>query len=65
MTDRETRNASHDLKNVLTFLSQSSAYGKCIFADYNNVHKDKCVTEFLKLKECFVVSSKIRDQILC
>jgi hypothetical protein len=35
---------------------QTSVYGKCILADYNNVHKDKCITEFLKLKDCFVVS---------
>ncbi|KAF2652008.1 hypothetical protein K491DRAFT_664608 [Lophiostoma macrostomum CBS 122681] len=34
---------------------EGSAYGKCILADYNNVHKDKCVTEFLKLKECYIV----------
>lgn len=35
--------------------NQSSAYGKCIFADYNNVHKDMCATEFMKLKECYLV----------
>lgn len=31
-------------------------YGKCVVADYNSVHKDKCLTEFLRLKECYVVS---------
>jgi hypothetical protein len=36
-------------------ISQSSVYGKCIFADYNNVHKNMCATEFLKLKECYLV----------
>jgi len=25
-------------------------------ADYNNVYKDKCATEFMKLKECYLVS---------
>jgi len=25
-------------------------------ADYNNVYKDKCAVEFMKLKECFLVS---------
>ena len=30
-------------------------YGKCIVADYNHVHKDKCLTEFMKLKECYNV----------
>jgi hypothetical protein len=35
---------------------QSSVYGKCIFADYNNVRKDMCVNEFMKLKECYLVS---------
>ncbi len=31
-------------------------YGKCIVADFNSVHKDKCLTEFLRLKDCYVVS---------
>lgn len=31
-------------------------YGKCVVADYNSVHKDKCLTEFLRLKECYTVS---------
>ncbi|KAH7382309.1 hypothetical protein BKA66DRAFT_418713 [Pyrenochaeta sp. MPI-SDFR-AT-0127] len=39
---------------------ESSVYGKCIFADYNNVHKDKCATEFMKLKECYLVSPPSR-----
>jgi len=25
-------------------------------ADYNNVYKDKCKTEFMKLKDCYLVS---------
>jgi len=36
---------------------QSAVYGKCIFADYNNVRKDMCVNEFMKLKECYLVRS--------
>ncbi|PVI04072.1 hypothetical protein DM02DRAFT_209399 [Periconia macrospinosa] len=39
---------------------ETSAYGKCILADYNNVTKDKCVTEFLKLKNCYLASAKKR-----
>ncbi|KAF1958125.1 hypothetical protein CC80DRAFT_366659, partial [Byssothecium circinans] len=35
---------------------ESAVYGKCIMADYNNVTKDKCVTEFMKLKACYLVS---------
>ncbi len=34
---------------------QASVYGKCIAADYNGVYKDKCMTEFLKLKDCYTV----------
>ena len=34
---------------------QASVYGKCIAADYNNVFKDKCLQEFLRLKECYLV----------
>ncbi len=36
---------------------QASIYGKCIVADYNSVHKDKCLTEFLRLKDCYMVRS--------
>jgi len=39
---------------------QSAVYGKCIFADYNNVRKDMCVNEFMKLKECYLVMSPQR-----
>ena len=33
-----------------------SAYGKCVVADYNSVHKDMCVQEFMRLKNCYLVS---------
>ena len=35
---------------------QAAVYGKCIVVDYNSVHKDKCVAEFMKLKDCYLVS---------
>ncbi|KAI1097570.1 hypothetical protein F4804DRAFT_327270 [Jackrogersella minutella] len=38
--------------------AEASVYGKCIVVDYNSVHKDKCVTEFLRLKDCFLKASK-------
>ncbi|EGO57151.1 hypothetical protein NEUTE1DRAFT_43828 [Neurospora tetrasperma FGSC 2508] len=34
---------------------ESAAYGKCILADYNSVHKDMCVKEFMRLKDCYMV----------
>ncbi|KAF2267234.1 hypothetical protein CC78DRAFT_577433 [Lojkania enalia] len=37
---------------------EGKAYGQCITADYNNVYKDKCLTEFLKLKECYLAAYK-------
>jgi hypothetical protein len=40
---------------------QSAVYGKCIFADYNNVHKDMCANEFMKLKECYLVGLRVHD----
>ena len=43
-------------RNTTDTLIQSVVYGKCIFADYNNVHKDKCKTEFMRLKDCYLVS---------
>jgi hypothetical protein len=39
--------------------SQASAYGKCIVTDYNHVHKDKCLKEFLLLKDCFLVGEPV------
>lgn len=35
--------------------AKSAAYGKCIVADYNSVHKDMCVQEFMRLKDCYLV----------
>ncbi|KAK4224947.1 hypothetical protein QBC38DRAFT_369877 [Podospora fimiseda] len=35
--------------------AEASVYGKCIVADYNHVYKDKCVNEFMKLKNCYLV----------
>lgn len=50
----EVRLANSSKKWYL-FGIQSSAYGKCIVADYNAVHKDKCLAEFLRLKNCYIV----------
>ncbi|KAH7146566.1 hypothetical protein EDB81DRAFT_497346 [Dactylonectria macrodidyma] len=36
----------------------AAVYGKCIVADYNAVHKDKCVNEFMKLKDCYLKASR-------
>lgn len=36
--------------------SKATAYGACIVADYNAVEKDKCRNEFMKLKDCYLVS---------
>jgi len=43
---------------VGTCTIELSVYGKCIVADYNAVHKDKCLKEFLKLKECYLAAAK-------
>ncbi|KAF1986109.1 hypothetical protein K402DRAFT_377761 [Aulographum hederae CBS 113979] len=37
---------------------ESSAYGKCIVADYKNVHEGKCMAEFQKLKACYTAAYK-------
>jgi hypothetical protein len=34
---------------------ESAVYGKCIVSDYNNVFKDKCGAEFIKLQQCYTV----------
>ncbi|KAK3949406.1 hypothetical protein QBC32DRAFT_349229 [Pseudoneurospora amorphoporcata] len=38
--------------------AESAAYGKCILADYNSVHKDLCANEFLRLKNCYLLAAK-------
>ncbi|KAJ5204664.1 uncharacterized protein N7498_005543 [Penicillium cinerascens] len=35
---------------------EAAAYGKCVVSDYNSVHKDMCAKEFMRLKDCFLVS---------
>ncbi|KAK2758286.1 hypothetical protein FQN54_004132 [Arachnomyces sp. PD_36] len=35
---------------------EAATYGKCIVADYNAGHKDMCVKEFMRLKDCYLVN---------
>ena len=37
------------------WIGQSAIFGRCIAQDFNGVYKDKCLSEFLKLKECYTV----------
>ena len=39
--------------------AKASAYGKCILKDYESVHQDMCAKEFMRLKECYLVSLSI------
>ncbi|EHK26685.1 uncharacterized protein TRIVIDRAFT_19977, partial [Trichoderma virens Gv29-8] len=41
-------------KAVAKCAVEAAAYGKCIMADYNDVYKDKCAREFLRLKDCYL-----------
>ena len=41
--------------NCIFLVLQATAYGKCILADYQSVHKDMCVKEFGVLKDCYLV----------
>lgn len=38
--------------------AESAHFGRCIAQDFNGVYKDKCLTEFLKLKECYTAAAK-------
>ncbi|PTB70100.1 hypothetical protein BBK36DRAFT_1189542 [Trichoderma citrinoviride] len=42
---------------------EATAYGKCIVADYNDVTKDKCAREFMRLKDCYLVSRHVPSSI--
>lgn len=43
-------------RHAILISFQGAAYGKCIVAEYQNVHKDMCAKEFMKLKNCYLVS---------
>ncbi|KAL7929123.1 hypothetical protein V8C35DRAFT_316295 [Trichoderma chlorosporum] len=45
-------------KAVAKCVVEAAAYGKCIMADYNDVYKDKCAREFLRLKDCYLTAVK-------
>jgi len=61
--DRGTRSLTRLIKGENADVMQSAVYGKCIFADYNNVHKDMCAKEFMKLKECYLVSLSVQERL--
>lgn len=38
--------------------AEGAVFGRCIAADFNGVYKDKCLAEFLKLKDCYTAAAK-------
>ncbi|CAM1509250.1 Fc.00g029890.m01.CDS01 [Cosmosporella sp. VM-42] len=58
MSRVKTRPIQKFAKAVSHCSAEASIYGKCIVADYNAVHKDMCVKEFMKLKDCYLAASK-------
>ncbi|EKJ78484.1 hypothetical protein FPSE_01293 [Fusarium pseudograminearum CS3096] len=58
MNQQRTRPIQKFAKAVSQCSVEATSYGKCIVADYNAVHKDKCVKEFMRLKDCYLAASK-------
>ncbi|KAH6888756.1 hypothetical protein B0T10DRAFT_488907 [Thelonectria olida] len=58
MPRTNTRPIQKFAKAVSQCSAEAAVYGKCIVADYNAVHKDKCVKEFMKLKDCYLAASR-------
>ncbi|KAK2694191.1 hypothetical protein QWA68_008037 [Fusarium oxysporum] len=58
MNQQRTRPIQKFAKAVSQCSVEATAYGKCIVADYNAVHKDKCAKEFMRLKDCYLAASK-------
>ncbi|KAJ5224894.1 uncharacterized protein N7469_008397, partial [Penicillium citrinum] len=54
----KTRPVEKFAKATAQCSTQAAAYGKCVVADYNSVHKDMCAKEFMKLKDCVMVSAR-------
>ncbi|QDS68268.1 hypothetical protein FKW77_010632 [Venturia effusa] len=57
---KEVRVASISTQITRLMIEESAVYGKCIVADYNNVHKDKCAAEFFKLQQCYTAAYRKR-----
>ncbi|RAK73640.1 uncharacterized protein BO72DRAFT_436890 [Aspergillus fijiensis CBS 313.89] len=55
MPSTRTRPIEKFAKATAKCSAEAAAYGKCVVADYNAVHKDMCAREFMKLKDCFLV----------
>ncbi|KAF2158107.1 hypothetical protein K461DRAFT_290357 [Myriangium duriaei CBS 260.36] len=34
--------------------AEGATYGKCVASEYQNVRKDMCLQEFMRLKECYL-----------
>ncbi|KAG8670033.1 hypothetical protein FPOAC2_09375 [Fusarium poae] len=58
MSQQKTRPIQKFAKAVSQCSGEATSYGKCIIVDYNAVHKDKCVKEFMRLKDCYLAASK-------
>ncbi|KAI5456270.1 hypothetical protein BGZ63DRAFT_89503 [Mariannaea sp. PMI_226] len=58
MSWKQARPIQKFAKAVSKCSTEATVYGKCIVADYNAVHKDKCVKEFMKLKDCYLAASR-------
>ncbi|KAI1016069.1 hypothetical protein LB504_008961 [Fusarium proliferatum] len=58
MNQQRARPIQKFAKAVSQCSVEATAYGKCIVADYNAVHKDKCAQEFMRLKDCYLAASK-------
>ncbi|KAJ5131142.1 uncharacterized protein N7515_007181 [Penicillium bovifimosum] len=54
----KTRPVEKIAKATAQCSAEVAAYGKCVMTDYNSVHKDMCAKEFLRLKNCYLVSDE-------
>lgn len=53
----QTRPIKKFAKAVASCSVEALAYGKCVIADFNTIHKNKCLNEFLRLKNCYIHAS--------
>ncbi|CVL05895.1 uncharacterized protein FMAN_10476 [Fusarium mangiferae] len=61
MNQQRARPIQKFAKAVSQCSVEATAYGQCIVADYNAVHKDKCAKEFMRLKDCYLVCPPIHS----
>lgn len=62
---QSTKGLASLAKGVGSCPSQAAMYGKCITANYKDVHKDMCQKEFQAFKQCVQQAVNYKHMCVC